>query len=168
MALAVAAVDVLYGTLGLAGVGRLFDAGGVRLTLGIACAVVLVAIGLRTIWTGVRARSGFETVDDVVAPRRAFVTAVAATALNPLTIALWTLTFPAAIPAAAGASTAHVAEAMAGVALGTVTWYCGLATAVALVRRRVGGRLLRAVDLAAGCALVAFGLLLGDRAVAEG
>ena len=114
-----------------------------------------------------RARLGLETAADVVAPSRAFVTAVAATALNPLTIALWTVSFPAAAPARATSSTAAAAALLVGVALGTLTWYAGFSTAVALLRRRVGARLLRAVDVASGIGLIGFGSLLGYRTLRE-
>lgn len=165
MASAVAVIDVLYATLGLAGVGQLLTGGVVRLSLGLVSALVLVAIGARTAWIGFRARIGFETPDDVVAPRRAFLTAVAATTLNPLTIALWTVSFPAAAPSSARGSVVHAAALLVGVALGTLTWYCGFSMAVALSRKRVGDRLLRAVDIGSGCGLVAFGGLVGYRSV---
>jgi threonine/homoserine/homoserine lactone efflux protein len=164
MAFAVALVDVLYATVGLAGLGQLLQGGRVRLVLGLVSAAILVTIGVRTAWTGFRARFGFETSADVVAPRRAFLTALAATALNPLTIALWTVSFPAAAPAAARGSALHAAALIVGVALGTLTWYCGFSTAVALARKRAGDRVLRAVDIVSGCGLVAFGGLLGYRA----
>jgi putative LysE/RhtB family amino acid efflux pump len=167
MAAAVAAVDVLYGTLGLAGFGHLAEVDGVRLVLGLASAAILVAIGVRTAWTGFRARLGLELPDDVVQPRRAFVTAVAATALNPLTIALWMVSFPALAPAAASASAAGTAAVLAGVAAGTLLWYSGFSVALALARSRIGPRLVAAVDIGTGGALIVFGGLLGSRAVDE-
>jgi threonine/homoserine/homoserine lactone efflux protein len=167
MAGAVALVDVLYGTLGLAGVGRLLNGGVLRLALGLVSAAILVGIGVRTVWMGFRARLGLEDADDVVAPRRAFLTALAATALNPLTIALWTVSFPAAAPASARGSTADAAELLLGVALGTLAWYSGFSTAVALARRRVGDGLMRGVDVASGLGLVVFGGILAYRTAAD-
>jgi putative LysE/RhtB family amino acid efflux pump len=167
MAAAVAGIDLLSAAIGLAGVGSLLNAGSTRLWLGVVSAVILIAIGARTLWIGWRARFGLESADDVVAPRRAFFTAVAATALNPLTIALWTVSFPAAAPAQATRSTAAAAALLLGVGLGTLTWYGGFATAVALVRNRVGPHLLRFVDIAAGVGLIGFGSLLGYRALHE-
>lgn len=132
-----------------------------------ASAAILALIGVRTLWTGLRARTGLESDDEVVAPRPAFATALAATALNPLTIALWTIAFPAAAPTAATSSAAGAAAVVVGVAVGTLTWYCGFATIVAAVGRYVGDRILRAVDVLTGAGLVGFGSYLGYRAVAD-
>ena len=162
MAGAVALVDLLYATAGLAGAGSLVDGGTARVGLGLASAAILGGIGLRTIWIGWQARSGLELAADVV-PERAFLTAVAATALNPLTMALWIVSFPAAVPHTAGAG--PDAGLLAGVALGTLTWYAGISTAVALARRQVGPRFMAAVDLTTGCGLVGFGGLIGYRSL---
>ena len=51
--------------------------------------------------------------------------------------------------------------------LGTLTWYCGLSTLVALVRHRVGRRLLDAVDVVTGTALALYGGLLGYRTLQD-
>jgi threonine/homoserine/homoserine lactone efflux protein len=167
MAAAVASIDLAYAVVGLAGVGRLLNGGATRLWLGLLSGAILVAIGARTFWAGLRARLGLESAADVVAPARAFLTAVAATTLNPLTIALWTVSFPAAAPARATESTAQAAVLLTGVTLGTLTWYAGFSTAVALLRRRVGAGLLRGVDVASGAGLIGFGSLLGYRALHE-
>ena len=167
MAAAVASIDLAYAIVGLAGVGRLLNGGWARLWLGLVSAAILVAIGTRTLWIGIRARSGLESADEVVAPSHAFLTAVAATALNPLTIALWTVSFPAAAPARATSSAAAAAGLLLGVGLGTLSWYGGFSTVVALVRKRLGGRSLRLVDLASGSGLIGFGSLLGYRTLHE-
>ena len=44
-----------------------------------------------------RVRLGGESLDEVASPRRAFATALAATASNPLTIASWAAIFAAAV-----------------------------------------------------------------------
>ena len=166
MAAAVALVDLGYAGIGLAGVGRgLEGTGGVRAAAGFAGASVLVAIGLRAMWIGFRARFGLETQEEVGTPSRAFATALAATALNPLTIALWTAAAPAAV-SGARAST-DTAALLVGVGLGTLTWYTSFAGAIALVRKRVGARLLAAVDVTAGAGIVAFGALMGYRAARD-
>ena len=168
MAAAVATVDLLYAVVGLAGVGRALAGGPERLVFGLVSAAVLVVIGVRTTWAGLRARLGLETGAEVVEPRRAFATALAATALNPLTIALWTVSFPAAAPAAASASFANALALLAGVGAGSLCWYSGFTTVLALARRRLGDRTLRVVDVVSGAGLAAFGGLVAFRAAREG
>jgi putative LysE/RhtB family amino acid efflux pump len=164
MAVGVALIDLLYAALGLAGAAHLLDAAdGVRVALGAIGAVVLAAIGARTVWSGFRARLGFETDDEVSTPLRAFGTTVAATALNPLTIALWIAAFPAMRATTAIDSASGTVALVAGVGLGTLTWYTAFVTAVALARRRVGPRLLAAVDIGSGAGLVGFGAYFGYR-----
>jgi putative LysE/RhtB family amino acid efflux pump len=166
MAAAVALVDLLYAALGLAGAARLVDAAdGARVALGLLGAAVLVAIGVRTIWSGFRARLGLETATEIGTPRRAFATALAATALNPLTIALWTAAFPAASATTANRSLGATVALLVGVGCGTLTWYTCFSTAVSLARRRVGPRLLTAIDLGAGAGITGFGVLLGYRSL---
>jgi hypothetical protein len=54
-----------------------------------------------------------------------------------------------------------------GATLGTLTWYGGFATAIAVTGKRLGATLLRFVDLATGCGLIGFGALLGYRSAHE-
>jgi threonine/homoserine/homoserine lactone efflux protein len=167
MAGAVASIDLLYAALGLAGAGRLLGASPARLALGLLSAAILVGIGARTLWRGLRARSGAEGEDEVATPAQAFGTAVAATALNPLTIALWTVSFPASAPHAAVSSTAHAVLLLGGVAIGTLGWYGGFALSVAAVRRRIGPRFLQAIDVLLGSGLIVFGSVLGHRTLSH-
>jgi putative LysE/RhtB family amino acid efflux pump len=163
MATAVALVDLGYAALGLAGAARVLEqTEAVRLTFGFVGAAVLVAIGLRTMWIGFRARFGLETNEEVATPRRAFATAFAATALNPLTIALWTAAASAAV-SGGSRSTAGTVALLFGVGLWTLTWYTAFAGAIALTRRRIGPRLLAAIDIAAGAGILGFGAYLGFR-----
>lgn len=163
MATAVAVIDLLYATLGLAGAGQLLDAGAVRIALGLFSAAILIGIGARSLWRGVRARSGALSDDDLATPGQAFATAIAAMALNPLTIALWTVSFPASAPHSAVVSTSNAAVLLCGVALGTLAWYGGLATAVALARPRIGPRVLATVEVLIGLGVMLFGALLAYR-----
>ena len=88
--------------------------------------------------------------------------AFAATALNPLTIALWTAAAPAAV-SGGSRSSASTAALLVGVGLGTLTWYTAFAGAIALARRRIGPRLLAAIDISAGAGILGFGAYLGFR-----
>ena len=162
MGAAVALVDLGYAALGIADVARALEStDGVRAALGFVGAAVLAALGLRSMWIGFRARFGLETEDEVGTPRRAFATAFAATALNPLTIALWTAAAPAAVSGAK--SSIGTVALLVGIGFGTLTWYTCFAGAIALARRRIGPRLLAAIDIGAGAGILGFGAYLGFR-----
>jgi threonine/homoserine/homoserine lactone efflux protein len=166
MAGAVALVDVLYAGVGLAGANQLLSGSGLRLALGLASGAVLIVIGARTAWRGFMARFGTETQAEIATPSGAFLTALSATALNPLTIALWTVSFPAASSGVAHGLVPDLAL-LVGITGGTLAWYCGFSVVVALAGKRLGPRLLPVIDIGVGGALVVFGTLLGYRAVAD-
>jgi putative LysE/RhtB family amino acid efflux pump len=165
-----AVIDLLYAGLGLAGAASLLEAEALRVAFGITGALVLGFIGARTLWAAFRVRLGGELDEEVASPRRAFATAVAATASNPLTIATWAAIFTAASAAAVGdaaTSASGAALMLGGVALGTLTAFTLLSLLVAAVRGRFGPRLLATVDVVAGAGLLGFAGLLGWRAVNE-
>lgn len=158
----IAVVDGLYAAAGAAGAAPLLTVDGLRTVLGLLGATVLVYLGTRTLHSAFRVRAGLEASDEVASPRRAFATALAATASNPLTIASWAAVF-------AAASTADVAEhsvlLVAGVGVGSLAWCSLLACVCAAARSRVGPRLLQVVDVGAGGAIAGFGGLLAYRTV---
>jgi putative LysE/RhtB family amino acid efflux pump len=158
----IAIVDALYAAAGAAGAAPALTIDSVRTVFGIVGAIVLIALGSRTLWSAFRVRLGGEADSEVASPRRAFATSLAATASNPLTIASWAAIFTAA-GAAGAAEGAGVAVLLAGVGLGSMTWMAILATGVSVTRRWVGDRTLRAVDGLAGAGLLGFGGLLAYR-----
>ncbi len=161
-----ALVDLLYASLGLAGAASLLEIEELRIAFGLLGAGVLAYIGYRTLWSAFRVRLGGESEAEVATPRRAFATAVAATASNPLTIATWAAIFTAAGAAAVGdaaASASGAAMLLGGVALGTLTAFSLLSLLVAAVRGRFGPRLMATVDAVAGAGLLGFAGLLGWR-----
>src|SRR4051812_10027589 len=165
-----ATIDLLYASLGLAGAASLLEIDALRVALGALGTLVLAAIGIRTLWAAFRVRLGGEVPAEVATPRRAFATALAATASNPLTIATWAAIFVAASTASlggAGDSPASAVLLLAGVGCGTLTAFAGLSALVALVRARFGPRLLTAVDAVAGAGLLGFAGLLGWRTAHE-
>lgn len=164
----IAIVDALYAAAGAAGAAPVLTIGSLRTIFGLVGAAVLLALGARTLWSAFRVRLGAEADDEVATPRRAFLTALGATASNPLTIASWAALFAAASVAGAADSAASTAVLVGGVGLGSLTWVTLLAVGVSWIRRWVGPRLLRAVDVGAGSALVCFGGVLGWRALREG
>ncbi|HKE52002.1 MAG TPA: LysE family transporter [Actinomycetes bacterium] len=165
MALAVALIDTLYAGLGVAGTAPLLTIGPLEIVLGLVGAAVLIGIGARTLWSAFRVRSGAESADEVASPRRAFLTTLAATASNPLTIASWAAIFAAASSAGAAAGAAATLALLGGVGIGSLVCMSVLATLVNLGRRRVGRRTLTGVDVVAGTGIAGFGAALAVAAV---
>src|SRR4051812_31183046 len=159
----IAVVDALYAAAGAAGAAPLLTVDPLRVVLGLLGAAVLLALGVRTLWSAFRVRSGGEVPDEVASPRRAFVTSLAGTASNPLTIASWAAIFAAA--SAGGDASAPLL--VAGVALGSLTWMCSLASGVSLAHRVVGERVTRVADALAGVGLLGFGGVLAVGAARE-
>jgi putative LysE/RhtB family amino acid efflux pump len=164
----IAIVDALYAAAGAAGAAPALSIDSVRTVFGLVGAVVLVALGARTLWSAFRVRLGAETEAEVASPRRAFATSLAATASNPLTIASWAAVFAAATTAGNASNTDSAVAFVGGVGLGSMAWVTLLALGVSAARARVGPRLLRTLDAAAGSAIVAFGGLLAWRTLREG
>jgi threonine/homoserine/homoserine lactone efflux protein len=164
MAAAVGLIDAGYATLGVLGAGRLLTVEELRVTLGLVGAGVLAWFGARTLWSAFRARSGAELEIEVALPRAAFLTALAATASNPLTIISWAAVFAAASTASViSAGTASAAALLVGVLAGSFTWLAVLSGALSITRRRLGRRAMVAVDGAAGAGLLGFAGALGYR-----
>jgi putative LysE/RhtB family amino acid efflux pump len=157
----IALVDGVYAALGATGAAALLQLSWLRLALGLAGAVVLVVVGVRTFLSAFRVRAGLEVGDDVATPRRAFLTALAATASNPATIVSWAAIFGAA----SAATDAAPAPLVVGVGFGSLTWVTALACIVAVARRAAGPRTVRLADGVAGLALATFGGVLGWKAV---
>jgi putative LysE/RhtB family amino acid efflux pump len=145
----IALIDLLYAALGAAGAAPLLAIGPLETVLGLLGAAVLVLLGVRTLWSAFRIRLGTDE-REAVSPKRAFLTALSATASNPLTIASWAAIFAAASAAGAADSARSAVLLVAGVGLGSLVWDGILATATALVGRAAGPRLFQAVDLVAG------------------
>ena len=162
----VAVVDTLYAAAGAAGAAGLLEIEPLRVAFGLVGAAVLIYLGVRTLVSALRVRLGGEVDAEVGTPRKAFATALGATASNPLTIASWAAIFTAASTAGA-AHDSGVVLLLAGVGLGSMTWMAILATGVSVARRRVGDRALRAVDVLAGAGLIGFGGLLAWRTANE-
>ena len=165
----IAVVDALYAACGAAGAAPFLAFEPVRLALGLVGAAVLIGLVARTLYSAFRVRLGGELDTEVATPGRAFLTSLAGTASNPLTIASWAAIFAAASAAGAAHTAGGAFLLVAGVGLGSLAWVSALATGTAMARRAIGRRAVRAADAIAGLGLVAFGgalatsALLGDR-----
>jgi putative LysE/RhtB family amino acid efflux pump len=161
----IAVVDAVYASLGVAGAAPLVSNGLVRIILGVVGGAVLVALGVRTLYSAFRVRMGGESAVELSSRRRAFATAVVATASNPLTVVSWAAIFAGATAAAAADTAGGAALLVGGVALGSATWFVLLGTGVASARRALGRRAMRIADGVAGLGLIGFGGLLVYRGV---
>lgn len=157
----IACVDALYAALGAAGAAPFLGVAPLRLAFGVVGAGALVFLGGRTLVSAFRVRSGLEVATEVATPRRAFRTAVAATASNPATIGSWAAIFAAA----SSVSGTIPVFLVAGVGMGSLTWVTVLALLVAAVRRPAGPKAIAAADAVAGVGLVGFGAATGYGAI---
>jgi threonine/homoserine/homoserine lactone efflux protein len=151
-----ATIDMTYGALGLAGAASLRRITGLRRGLGLLGAAALIILGALALRNATRARNQAEPSTAITSAPRAYLTALSGTAANPLTIASW-----------AAASTAHISRTttgavllLAGIGLGTASWFTALPTAMTLVRRLAGRRIHQAIDVISGVGLIGFGILL--------
>lgn len=87
-----------------------------------------------------------------------FALGLAMTAANPMTIVYW-IGIAASFAAQSGeGAAASPFLALVGVAAGAGSWVVFLSTLLALTRRRLGPRFVRAVNLVSGIGLAAFGV----------
>jgi len=164
--LGAATIDVAYGALGLAGAASLLRLSGLRLGLGLLGAAVLIALGALALRTATRVRDRAEPPAAIGSAPRAYLTALGATAANPPTIASWAAVFAAASTARLTHTTTGAVLLLAGIGLGTASWFTILSTAMTLVRRLAGRRVHRAINAISGLGLIAFGMVLAWRTAA--
>jgi threonine/homoserine/homoserine lactone efflux protein len=158
--LGAATIDMAYGALGLAGAASLLRIPGLHLGLGLTGAAALTALGALALRHATKAGGQPEPTATVTSAPRAYLTALAATAPNPLTIASWAAVFAAASTARITHTTTAAALLLAGIGLGTATWFTVLSTAMTLVRRLAGRRVHQAITVISGLGLIAFGIIL--------
>jgi putative LysE/RhtB family amino acid efflux pump len=163
MAAGVALIDATYAAAGAAGAGAALELDALRMTLGILGALVLAAIGARTVWSAFRLGLATDAGGEVDTPSHALKTALTATASNPLTIISWAAVFAAASTAEVAASASSTSMMVAGVLVGSFVWMALLAGALTIVRRRIGIQGLRILDVASGTGILLFACLLGLR-----
>jgi putative LysE/RhtB family amino acid efflux pump len=163
-----AVIDMVYAALGVAGASRLLEIDPLRVALGLVGAVVLALLGLKTLASAFRVRLGGEADEEVASPSRAFVTSLGATASNPMTIVAWAAIFSAASTASVVSSSRVAAIVLVGaVCVGSFVWFVLLSAGTAAGRRYLGPKLVSAVDVVSGIAIVGFAGLLGWRTLSD-
>ena len=153
--LGAALVDGLYALLAGLGLAALIGPAHPELQLVGGVALVWIA------WRMVRASGGDALA--LATFRRGLGVSFAATLANPLTIVSWAAAFTAVVPGLGLSRSETLTLLPLGVAVGTLTWFSGLALASGLAGRRLGPRALRVASVAAGLAIGVFGVLFAVR-----
>lgn len=164
--LGAATIDMLYGALGLLGAASLLTIPGLRVGLGLTGAVVLVALGALALRNAVRLTVGTAPWREITSVPQAYLVALGATAANPLTIVSWAAIFAAAATAQVADTTTGAVLLLAGIGLGTVSWFTALSTVVSFVRRLAGRRVHQTIDIISALGLVGFGIALAWQTLA--
>src|SRR5262245_56161057 len=155
--LGAATIDTAYGALGLAGAASLLRISGLRLGLGLLGAAALIILSALALRNATRVETQEEPATAITSAPRAYLIALGGTAANPLTIASWAAVFAAASAAHISRTTTGAVLLLAGIGLGTASWFTLLSTAMTLVRRLTGRRVHQAIDVISGLGLIAFG-----------
>lgn len=161
-------VDLGYAILGALGAAALLQFAPLRIGLGLIGAVVLMAIGARTLRDAFRVRMGAEDDAEVSRPRHALRTGLIATASNPLTILTWAAVFSGAAMANVAASPSTAMVFVVGIGLGSLAFHLALSCVAAAVGGRMSTAALKWTDAVSGLGLIGFGAVLGVRTVHDG
>ena len=156
--LGVATADGFYAALAVFGIAAVASVltGGAK-ALALVGGAALIGIGLRVVWEKPReARTAAATTGRGLA--WAYASTLGLTITNPATIVSF-----AALAAALGAGLrggfAPPAVVVAGVALGSATWWCLLASLTAYLRTRITPSVARWIGIVSGVAIAALGLV---------
>jgi threonine/homoserine/homoserine lactone efflux protein len=152
----VATADAAYGAVAAFGIAAIAD---LLLTisrpLGIVGGAALIWVGLRT---AQRPMPSLDTATPNTARGLAagYLSILGLTLTNPMTVILYgAVIVSVGVPASSGAAL----SLWLGLASGSVAWWFVLVPIVALVRGRLSQRVLRAVTIASGVAIAAFGVV---------
>lgn len=169
--LGAATVDTLYMALAIAGVLPALEAADwLEDVLLIAGGVVLIALGVISLRTGLALkREALEAPDRLTGGRRPYLLGLGVTISNPSTIAGWLaisggLLANADIDGTGAEDIGEAALALAGVFVGSATWFAILAGLIAALHGRVGPPVLRGAAVVAAVLLIGLGGLLLVRA----
>ena len=176
--LGVATADAIYGGIAAFGVTALSDVmvGQARL-LGMVGGVALIVIGIRTLRTDPTAAPATETAPatDIASAAEApamgrslaaaYGSILGLTLTNPLTIVSFAVLFAGF---GVAGSVGGAALLTAGVFAGSALWWLVLVSVAAALRTRITPRALRWVNVGAGAAIAAFGVLAVVAGVAAG
>jgi threonine/homoserine/homoserine lactone efflux protein len=156
--LGVATADGLYAAIASAGVAVVAEAvaGGRRPLAGVGGAV-LIGLGVRMLLDR-RQAPGEPPTATGTGFAWAYLSTLGLTITNPATIISFAA-LAATLGLRPGAGLLKPAELVAGVLLGSATWWCVLAIAASFLRTRLTPALIRGISMFSGLAIAVLGML---------
>lgn len=164
--LGVATADGFYAGVAVFGIAAVADllAGGSR-WLALAGGAALIVLGARSVLERPPVE-GAQTATTGRGLAWAYASTLGLTITNPATIVSF-VALAAALGAGLRGGFGPPALVVAGVALGSATWWCVLATAVALLRARLTPRVTRTIGVVSGLAIAVLGAVAIVAALAQ-
>jgi len=150
-------VDVTYAILTSLGIRPFLGRPGVMTTLGIAGAAVLVYLGVMCFVSAARQWRAVTTTTDPEKPaNRHYVTGLAMTSLNPMTLAFWCIVVPGMVGQWSANPVRDLPWVCVGVFSGAISWVIVFAGTMNWLGRRGKRATWLIADLAGGTMLLAF------------
>jgi L-lysine exporter family protein LysE/ArgO len=150
-------VDVTYAILTSLGVRPLLGRPRVMAALGIAGAAVLVYLGVMCFVSAARQWRGAATNGDPEKPaERHYVTGLAMTSLNPMTLAFWCVVVPGLVGQWSANPIRDLPWVCLGVFFGAISWVVAFTGTMSWLGRRGKRATWLAADIAGGTMLLAF------------
>lgn len=150
----IAVADAIYGTIAAFGLTAasafLLEQ---ALWIGLAGSAFLLWLGTRTLLAPAQALEG--AGGERLPVGAAFVSTLGLTLANPPTILAFAAVF-AGLGLAASADYASAALVVLGVFLGSASWWVALPLAASRLRRRIGPRTLRGINVVSGVSILGF------------
>ena len=156
--LGVATADGFYAAVAAFGVAAVVTAvAGGRRPLALIGGAALIVLGARILLER-RKEVGEVAATSGTGLVWAYVSTLGLTITNPATITSFAA-LAATLGLGAGGGLARPAALVAGVLLGSATWWCVLAIGASLIRPRLTPRLIRGVSIFSGLAIAVLGML---------
>ncbi len=154
--LGAACADACFGMIGAFGVAAVTQAFmTLAQPLALAGSILLAWMGIGLLRAPAAERAA--TAASAVRALPAFSSVYALTMTNPLTILSFVAVF-SALGAGGATGAGQAALMVAGVFIGSASWWLGLALTVTALRHRIGTRVMVAINRAAGLFLLGFAL----------
>jgi putative LysE/RhtB family amino acid efflux pump len=157
----IAIADALFGGLATIGVGVLLNLlSSHERSLTVAGGVAMIVIGslITRSSSPVPSVDPKVTSDSDVSLLKNTAAAFALTFANPLTILIFAALLSASDVSRSGAAR-NPAPLVAGIFVGSLSWWIGIAAATSSVKGYIGERTIRALNISAGLIVAAFGVI---------